>query len=326
MTPMNNDPEVPKISPLLMMVVGIMAVSTSSIFVRYAQQDAASIVVAAGRLTLASLLLAPIALTRRRHELRLLSRQQLAFSILAGAILAVHFATWITSLEYTTVASSVVLVTTNPLWVALLSPLFLKEKITRMVLVGIVLALAGGIVVGLSDACTLSQGALVCPPASEFLTGRAFIGDILALLGALAGAGYMMIGRRVRSGISLISYTFLVYGVAAVFLLIWMAATGHSLLGHSPRLFFWLLMLALVPQLIGHSSFNWALKYLSAAYVSVSFLGEPIGTIILAYFLLNEVPSGIKLIGAILILTGIGVASRSELLAMRRKTQQLIIE
>lgn len=323
---MNRDPETPRIPPLLMMVVGILAVSTSSIFVRYAQRDAASIVVAAGRLTLASLLLAPVALTRYRHELRLLSRRQVLLSLTAGAILAVHFGTWITSLEYTTVASSVVLVTTNPLWVALLSPLFLKEKITRTVLMGILLALTGGIVVGLSDACLIEQGRLICPPVSEFISGRAFFGDILALTGALAGAGYMMIGRRVRAEMSLISYTFLVYGVSAIFLLVWMLASGNTLVGQPPRLFFWLLMLALVPQLLGHSSFNWALKYLSAAYVSVSFLGEPIGTIILAYFLLSEVPSGIKLIGAILILTGIAVASRSELVAMRRKNQQLLLE
>jgi drug/metabolite transporter (DMT)-like permease len=149
---------------------------------------------------------------------------------------------------------------------------------------------------------------------------------VLALIGAFAAAGYLMIGRSVRSGISLISYTFLVYGAAAVVLLLWMAVSGNTLFGYPPRLFFWLMMLALVPQLLGHSAFNWALKYLSAAYVSVSFLGEPIGTIILAYFLLQEIPNGIKLIGAILILTGIAVASRSELAAIRRKTRQAIVE
>jgi drug/metabolite transporter (DMT)-like permease len=308
------------------MVVGILAVSTSSIFIRYAQEDATSIVVAAGRLTIASLLLAPIALLQYRHELRALTRKQWLLTLISGVILAIHFATWITSLEYTTVASSVVLVTTNPLWVALLSPLFLKEKITSMILLGIGLALMGGVIIGLSDACAVEQRSLVCPPASEFLSGRAFIGDVLALMGAFAAAGYMMIGRRVRARMSLVSYTFVVYSVAAIVLLVWMLVTGNRLVGHPPRFFFWLLMLAIVPQLLGHSSFNWALKYLSAAYVSVSFLGESIGTIILAYILLNEMPGGIKLIGAILILTGIGVASRSEYIAMRRKSRQLLIE
>lgn len=323
---LKNELNKPRFHPLIVMIVGIMAVSTSSIFIRYAQQDAPSIVVAAGRLTFASLLLAPVALTRYRGELRSLSRRQVGLTMVAGAVLAIHFVTWITSLEYTTVASSVVLVTTNPLWVALLSPLFLKERITPMILLGIALALTGGVVVGLSDACTLDAAGLACPPAATFFSGRAFIGDALALLGAFAAAAYLMIGRGVRGGISLISYTFLVNGAAAVVLLILLVVSGNSLLGYPPRLFFWLLMLALVPQLLGHSTFNWALKYLSAAYVSVSFLGEPIGTVILAYFLLAEIPSGIKIIGAILILTGIAVASRSELVAIRRKSQQAIVE
>jgi drug/metabolite transporter (DMT)-like permease len=159
---------------------------------------------------------------------------------------------------------------------------------------------------------TAGERILQCPPIQEFIAGEAFIGDALALVGALAAAGYLLIGRQLREKISLIPYVFVVYGMAAVVLVILMFASGRSPLGHSPQAYFWILMLALVPQLLGHSTFNWALRYLSAAYVSITLLGEPIGSAFLAYFLLSEVPSGLMVFGAILILLGILVASRSE--------------
>ena len=150
---------------------------------------------------------------------------------------------------------------------------------------------------------------MACPPLSEFVQGKAFLGDLLALAGAIAGASYLMIGRRLRARVSLISYVFVVYGMAAVCLLLIMFAAGQSPFGYSPTTFLWFILLALVPQLLGHSTFNWALGYLSAAYVSITLLGEPIGSTVLAYFLLSETPSAIKVIGGILILVGIYVAS-----------------
>jgi len=173
---------------------------------------------------------------------------------------------------------------------------------------GMGLALLGGTIVGLSDSCTLGGGSLQCPPFSDFVAGEAFTGDLLALAGALAGAGYLLIGRRLREGISLVPYIFLVYGVAAIFLLGYMLIAGETLAGHPPRAYLWLLLLALVPQLLGHSTFNWALRYLSAAFVSITLLGEPIGSAVLAYFLLGETPSLMMGFGAILILAGIWVA------------------
>ena len=142
--------------------IAILAVSTASIFIRFAQTDAPSLVIAALRLTFASAALAPIALTRHRAELQRLTRRELLLGLLSGLFLAVHFATWISSLEYTTVASSVVFVSTGPLWVALLSPFVLREPLTRPVLIGMSLALIGGIVVALSDACSWNNG-IVCP-------------------------------------------------------------------------------------------------------------------------------------------------------------------
>ncbi len=204
--------------PVLVLGFGILAVSASSIFIRYAQSEADSLAIAAWRLSLATLVLAPIALTRRRGELASLPWSERGLAALSGAFLAVHFASWITSLAYTSVASSVVLVSTAPLWVALLSPITLKEPLSRSMVAGLALALIGGAVVGLSDTCIWTTSGLSCPDVGTFIRGRAFIGDLLALVGAVAAAGYLIIGRRLRKQVSLLSYIFVVYGIAAIVL------------------------------------------------------------------------------------------------------------
>lgn len=290
---------------------GILAVSTAAIFIRYAQQDAPSLVIAAIRLSLASIILAPIAWFRHRDELRALTRSALGLGLLSGFFLALHFATWISSLEFTSVASSVVLVSTTPLWVAILSPLFLRESPSRATMLGLLLALLGGTVVGLSEACQWDNGLMTCPPLSEFTRGEAFLGNFLALCGAWMGAGYLLIGRRLREKMSLIPYIFVVYGMAAVVLVIIMLGFGQSPLGYPPLVYLWLLLLALVPQLLGHSTFNWALRYLPASFVAVTLLGEPIGSTILAFIILSESPSALEIGGGLLILAGIYVASQS---------------
>jgi drug/metabolite transporter (DMT)-like permease len=307
---MNQTDPHPTIPPLLAIPFGIIAVSTASIFIRYAQVHASSLVIAAYRLTIASLLLTPLVLTRHRGELSRLNRREFSLALFSGLFLAIHFATWITSLEYTTVASSVVLVSTSPLWVALLAPITIKEPITRPIRSGIGLALVGGVIVGLSDSCAWTGGRILCPPASEFFAGKAFLGDLLALAGALAGAGYLLIGRNLRNKISLIPYIFLVYGMAAVILIAIMFLAGESPLGFPPKTYLWFLLLAIIPQLFGHSTFNWALRFLPASYVSITLLGEPIGSAFLAYFFLAEVPTALMIFGAILILSGILAASR----------------
>ena len=289
---------------------GILAVSTAAIFIRYAQQDAPSLVIAAIRLSLASIILAPIAWFRHRDELRALTRSALGLGLLSGFFLALHFATWISSLEFTSVASSVVLVSTTPLWVAILSPLFLRESPSRATMIGLGLALLGGTVVGLSEACVWENG-LACPPFSEFTRGEAFLGNFLALCGAWMGAGYLLIGRRLREKMSLIPYIFVVYGMAAIVLVMIMLGFGQSPLGYPPLVYLWLLLLALVPQLLGHSTFNWALRYLPASFVAVTLLGEPIGSTILAFIILSESPSALEIGGGLLILAGIYVASQS---------------
>ena len=301
----------PQITLSLAIIIAILAVSTASIFIRFAQREAPSLVIAALRLTVASLILAPIALTRYRNELRKLTRSDLLLGLLSGIFLAIHFATWISSLEYTSIASSVVLVSTGPLWVALLSPIFLKEQLTKPVLTGMLLALLGGTIIGLSDSCQINNG-LICPPLSEFVQGTAFLGNFLALIGAWTVAGYLMIGRRLRTGMSLIPYIFVVYGIAAIVLLLIMFTAGQSPTGYSPMTYIWIILLALVPQLIGHSTYNWALRYMPAALVSITTLGEPIGSAVLAYFILREIPTLLTILGGVLILAGIYLASRTK--------------
>jgi drug/metabolite transporter (DMT)-like permease len=309
---MKDSSQSPFLPPILVIIFGILAVSTGSIFVRFAQVYAPSIVIAAYRLGLATLFLAPITLIRHRAELEETRRQDRILAIGSGIFLAFHFATWISSLEFTTVVSSVVLVSTAPLWVALLSPITIKEPLTKTILIGMGMAFLGVIVVGVSDVCTIRAGGLLCPSINEFVRGKAFIGDLLALAGAWMAAGYLLIGRRLRVGISLVPYIFVVYGIAAIVLVILMFASGQSALGYTPEAYLWLILLALIPQILGHSSFNWALGYLSAAFVSITLLGEPIGSAILAYILLDEIPSMLKIFGAILILAGIYIASRGE--------------
>ena len=307
---MKVNPQVPRISPYWVMAVGILAISTGAVLTRNAQTQAPSLVIASWRLGLATLILTPFALSRNRQEIRSIRGRDRLFISLAGLFLALHFATWITSLEYTTVASSVVFVNTTPLWVALLSPFILKESITRTVMIGMILALIGGLVIALNDICIISYSTLICPPLSELFRGRAFIGDLLAICGAIMLALYVMMGRKLRSNYSLVGYIFVVYGLAAIVLIGLALLNREQLVGYSPQTYLWLLLIALFPQLLGHSSFNWSLKYVSAAIVSTVLLCEPIGSTILAIVFLHEIPSVVKIFGAILILMGIFIAIR----------------
>lgn len=308
-----NQPKVQEhhYQPVIATAFGIILVSTASIFIRFAQAEAPSIVIAAGRLLIASIVLVPIALIKFRHEYAGLSRSDTIKGALSGLFLALHFATWISSLQFTSVASSVVLVTTTPLWVAILSPLVLKEQIRKSVIIGLVVSVTGGVIVGIGNACVLQQGRLVCE--AQIFSGQGMLGNFLALFGAWMAAGYMLIGRQLRKKLNTISYTALVYGVAALILVVAVIIRGDPVLSYSGGTYIWLLALGIFPQLLGHSLFNWSLKYISAAYVSLTLLGEPIGTVILALIFLKESPTLLEGVGAVLILIGIVVGSLGRL-------------
>ncbi|MFH1184198.1 MAG: DMT family transporter [Chloroflexota bacterium] len=289
--------------------IAVLAVSTASILIRLAQQDAPSITIAALRLALATVFLAPLAIGRHRKELHALGRREMWLAALSGTFLALHFGTWISSLEYTSVASSVVLVSTGPLWVALLAPLFLGERLTSGTMLGLALAVVGGIIIAAGDACRWEDG-LRCTDPSGFAQRSSLWGNFLALAGAWAVSGYLILGRRLRATLALVPYIFLVYGFAALGLLVSAVLTGSLVLALPPVAYGWIVLLAIVPQLIGHSTYNWALRYLPAAFVAVTTLGEPVGSALLAYFVLDERPGAFVLGGAVFILGGIYLAAR----------------
>lgn len=286
----------PAVPPALVLAIAVFAVSTGAIFARLAT-EAPALVIAAYRTGLATLVLLPIAWRRAGGEIRALPTRDLRLALGAGFFLALHFATWISSLDYTTVASSVVLVSTTPIWVGLLTPLVSNDRLSRLTVVGIALSVLGGIVIS----------------AGDFrIGGQALLGDALALAGAVAAALYLLIGRRLRQRLSLVGYVVLCYGAAALILLALITLLGLPLLGFSRETYLWLVALALVPQLIGHSGYNWALGFFSATLIAVSLLGEPIGSTILAYLILGESVTSVTLVGGAVILLGIYFAARGE--------------
>jgi len=169
----------------------------------------------------------------------------------------------------------------------------------------------GSVIVGLNSACDFSGEKMSCISFESLFGGRLFIGNLLALAGALFSGGYLIIGRKVRNNLSLPVYTFMVYGLAALVLIILVILSGTPFTGYASSTWMWIVLLAIVPQLLGHSTFNYFLKSLSAAFVSIALLGEPIGTVILAFLILKESPSMLEIGGGLLILFGIFVASRA---------------
>jgi drug/metabolite transporter (DMT)-like permease len=278
----------PAFLPFVVLGIGVAVVSFAAILIRYAHAEgASSLGIAAARLGIAALVLAPLAWMRHGREILALGRRALLLCVLSGSLLALHFWTWISSLEYTSVASSTALVTTNPIWVGLASALLLRERPARAAIAGIVLSIAGSLLIFASDAQLQDSG-------------RApMLGNLLALLGALAASGYLLVGRALRSGISLLAYVWLAYATAAILLLLGLMVSGASLGDVPPSAWPFLLLLAIGPQLVGHTAFNWALRRLSATFVAVSILGEPLG-------------STLQFIGFALLLSGIFVAATGE--------------
>lgn len=296
--------------PFLGLFLGILAVSTAAILIRYAQNQAPSIVIASMRLLIATVVITPIVILKFKKKIIQIRKEEFKYLALSGLFLAIHFAAWITSLEYTSIASSVVLVTTTPLWVALFSPLLLKEKNNPSIWIGLLLAIIGSSFVALSNQCILTTESLIsCQNVQIDLNLNTLLGNFLALLGAWMAAGYIMSGRKVRSKIPLLLYIFYVYLISTLILLLITFTSGYSLTGYSTDTYIYLILLGLIPQLLGHSIFNWALGYLPAVFVSIALIGEPIGTIILAFIFLRETPKSLEYLGGFLILLGILIVS-----------------
>ena len=291
-----------RVLPFLVLGFGVIVVSFAAILIRFAHAEgASSLAIAAVRLTVAALVLAPFAWSRAGAEMRRLPGRELGLCVLSGALLAVHFWAWITSLEHTSVASSTALVTTNPLWVALASAILLRERPGRAAVAGILLTLAGSALIFAADASRVAG-----------LDSAPMLGNVLALAGAVAASGYLLVGRALRARVSLVAYIWLAYSTAATLLLAAAMATGVSFMSLPAAAWGFMVALALGPQLIGHTTFNWALRRLTATFVAVAILGEPVGSALLAYFIFGEHFSALQFAGFVLLLLGIFVAARGE--------------
>jgi drug/metabolite transporter (DMT)-like permease len=292
------------------LAVAVASASFASILIRWAQPYAPSLVIAAYRMSIAALLLWPILLVRSRRYPARFRAADLGMTALSGTLLALHFGTWISSLAYTSVASSAVLVATAPLFVALLSPITVGERVPPRLFGGLALGLIGILAIAASGVCALSWPPH-CSSPSELLGSKALLGDLLALAGAIAGAGYLLIGRSLRHRMPLLPYITFTYSVAAIGLVVAAAAFGLPLTGYPAEALSLFALLAIFPQLIAHSTYNWALRHHAAAPVALTLLGEPVGAILLAALLLNERPEPLELAGITLILVGIWLGARS---------------
>ena len=288
---MNSTP----LTKYLLLGLGITAVSSAAILIRLTTAPAP--VIAFYRLGFAALLLLPVAL-KNKQQLKKAWNLQYLLPLIGGALfLAAHFLLWIASLDHTTVASSVVFVATQPIFVTLGSYFIFKEQISPKLILGITLAIGGSIVIGVSDLK---------------LAGSFIYGDLLALGGAVMIASYVLIAGKLRQKLALFPYVFLVYIFTAFFLLLFVLFANYPLFDYQPADYLIFLALAIGPNIIGHTTINWALKYISPPVVAASILGEPIGSTLLAFFILGEVPPLGTLIGGTIILTGIYFAARSE--------------
>ena len=275
------------------------AVSSAAILITMARREGApALLIAAFRMAFAALIVAPVAIARCGKEIRSLRARDLLVGIASGIFLALHFAFWISSLDYTSVMSSVVFVSANPLFVGLASLIVFRERLGRATVIGVMVAVIGGVLIGYAD---LGRSG-----------GQSFKGDMLALLGAVAVSGYLLIGRGLRKRMTLTLYVGITYTTAAVVLLAVVLLTATRFSGYPPAAWLWIAALAAGPQLLGHSAYNWALKWVSATLVTVTLLAEPVGATLFAVLVLAQVPSPLRIAGGALILSGIALAARAE--------------
>jgi drug/metabolite transporter (DMT)-like permease len=270
------------------LTIAVLAISWAAILVRLA--DAPPLAVAAWRLTLVGLPFGLRAVLTRWDALRRLGPKGLLRAGLAGVALALHFGTWIWSLKLTTIASSVALVTTTPIWVALI------DRPPRRTVLAMAIAMAGSLVIAGTD---------------FGLDPKALIGDALALAGAVFAATYLSIGKRMRAELDLTAYVGVVFPVAALCLMVAASLTG-PITGFPLKTWECLVFLALVPQGIGHTLLNWALKHVSTALVAIAVLGEPIFSTLLAIPILGETPGPARVAGGLIVIAGVALAAASE--------------
>lgn len=283
--------------PMIMVVVGLLGVSLSSIFVRLA--DGPSVVTAACRLLWTVLLLTPVALGKKaiREEIFQAEKKKIMFCILSGLCLAVHFTTWFESLKHTSVASSTAIVCTEVIWVSIGYCLFMKGKINWKVILCIAVMVGGSMLIAFSDS----------------MAGESHLyGDFLAVLGAISVAGYTLIGKEMRKSMTTTAYTYIVYAVCALSLVLTTLFQGYGVADFSLRTIGAGFFLGVVSTILGHSVFSWCLKYFTPSFVASVRLLEPVIASIVAIFLFREIPVLMQILGGLIVLGGVFVYSKYE--------------
>lgn len=274
----------------LILFIGVLALSTSAIFVKLSSAPAP--IVATYRMMFSTMLLLPALLFNKdiTHELINLSKKQLLLGTISGAFLAFHYVLWFESLHYTSMASSTIFVTLQPLFSFVGGYFFFKERLKRFAIGGGILAIVGSFIIGLAD---------------FNIGGPALFGDILALIAAGAITIYFLIGQKLRKVLSLIPYVLIAYSSSTLFLVVYSLTLGYSLTGYPSSDWLCFLGLAFVSTILGQTIFNWLIKWMNASTISMSILGEPVGTCILAYFIFGNVITVQQFVGSLIILFGI---------------------
>ncbi|MER2028439.1 MAG: DMT family transporter [Solibacillus sp.] len=280
--------ERPPIHPYIPIIIGVISVSLSAIFVKLASADAG--VIAFYRMLFSILIMLPWFLMKYSNEIKVLSKRDWIFSSIAGVFLSFHFILWFESLNYTSVASSTVLVTMQPLFAFIGTYLFFKEKITLQTFIAGGIAILGSVLISWGD---------------FQISGTALYGDILALIACALITGYLLFGQDVRKRLSLVTYTMVVYTVSTITLFFYIIVKGESF-GPYPAIdWMWFILLAIIPNLLGHNLFNWALKWTSTNVISIAILFEPVGAALLAIFIFNEYLTVSQIVGGLVVILGI---------------------
>ena len=279
-------------NPYFFVVIGVLAVSSSSLFVKLSTAPAG--VIAFYRLFFSVLIILPWFLRNHLYEIREISNRDLLLSAIAGIFLAFHFIFWFESLNYTSVASSTVLVTLQPLFAFFGTYLFFHEKIPLRTGISAAMAIIGSVLISWGD---------------FYLSPQAFFGDVLALFACALITAYLLFGQSVRKRVSAMAYTFLLYSISSLTLLIYVLIKKEPLFPYPPSDWGCFLLLAILPTLMGHSLFNLALKWVSTNIISMAILFEPVGATVLAYLFLHESVAWNQWLGGLVVLIGLGLFS-----------------
>jgi drug/metabolite transporter (DMT)-like permease len=286
----------------IVLFIAVLSVSTAAIWIRLAMKAANdytvgfSLFLAASRLIISALILIPSASKIKSDRVTI---KAFLFAVIAGICLAGHFASWIASLAFTSIVASTTLVTTNPIWVGILSRFFWQEKLSRLTILGIGIALIGGVLIGLGNGENINSGS------------NPFLGNGLALIGAIMASLYIIFGTQAQQlGLSIHSYVTIAYSTGAIALFPLPLLCDRQYTGYSGSVYFYMVLMAILSQLIGHTGFNWSLRWLSPTFVTLSILGESIISSILGAIVFQEIPSLAVIWGGLIVLLGVAIAVR----------------